>query len=213
MKRHDVALQDPPPPAAVAPLSPFVHALAEREARAWHLPRPRQRRGASEPEPRSPALAFGPHGTTAHLELRAAQDAPIVTSSATSPPLTVRRALERAGGLAGAAWLADELQRETGEPLSVRMVRDRFRNIGSHVRKLGAGYYALKDHPAPPLPRWAAWWVHARGPCPVADLVEAILKAYPNGDPRAVHAWLHQEPSPLVVTAGRVHIVTSRRPA
>ncbi len=129
-----------------------------------------------------------------------------VPAPAGDPP-TVRRELARAGGLAGAHWLAARMASLTGEEVSVRMVRDRFRNIGSNVRKLGAGYYAMRDHPAPPLNKWAAWWIHARGPTPVPELIEAILKAYPYGDAKAVHAWIYQDPSPLLVVRDVVYLV------
>jgi len=110
---------------------------------------------------------------------------------------TPRGELLRAGGLVGARYLADRMSEAEGRPVSVRQVRDRLRHSHGAVRKLGAGYYAAREHPALPVADWVERWLTAHGPQHVDSVIHAILDEYPHGDEAAVSAWLHQEPGHL----------------
>lgn len=113
------------------------------------------------------------------------------TEDPTTP--TARGELIRAGGLAGARYLADRLTDAEGREVSVRQVRDRLRHTHGAVRKVGGGYYAVREYPAVPVAQWLDSWLHAHGPKPFDHVVRLILHAYPHGDEAAVQAWLHQE--------------------
>lgn len=134
-------------------------------------------------------------------------------SSSAAPSLTPRDALERAGGVAGANWIAAWLSRRLGQPVRPRQVRDRLKHCGDGVIRLGAGYYALSAQASLSVDVWATRWLALRpAPMPVEDLVQAVLDAYPHGDPVAVRAWVHQEPGALRVRDGAVWLVSQLPP-
>lgn len=126
--------------------------------------------------------------------------------------VSAREALAELGGIAGARAVADYLTEHLGKPVSVRQVRDRFRNTGGAVRKLGAGYFATRERKAPPVLHWVeSRLVECRSE-PIAELVAAVMDAYPRGNARAVQAWLHQQPGVLAIRGGRVHFLESTGP-
>ena len=120
-------------------------------------------------------------------------------------PPTARNELVLLGGLGGAAELARRLSRRLRRRVSVRQVRDRLRHTNG-VRKLGAGYYAVRYHPAIEVADWAAARIQAHGPTDAEVLVKQILDEYPHGDRRAVNAWIYQGPGDLVVRDRTVHL-------
>lgn len=123
--------------------------------------------------------------------------------------LTPRDALERAGGIAGARWIADWLAKRLRQPVRVRQVRDRLKHYGDSILRLGAGYYAVTGTHYLPVDVWATRWLARRaGPAAVDDLVEAILDAYPRGDDMAVRCWVYQEVGALRVRDGEVWLVS-----
>lgn len=124
--------------------------------------------------------------------------------------ITARRILASAGGVAGARYLADQLGEADGRSYTVRDIRDRFRHCATAIRKLGAGYYALHVHPAPPVMSWVLEHLGQHGPTPEGDLAERIMGAYPHGHRRAVRHWLHQQPGRLFLVDGVVHAAPPR---
>ena len=133
-----------------------------------------------------------------------------VRTSGSRTPLSAREALERLGGVAGARALSVLLTDELGKSVTVRQVRDRFRNTGGKVRKLGAGYFATEDFHGHPVLHWVESRIAQFGPERMDDLVEAIMQAYPYGDRRAIRAWIHQHPGVLSTRGGFVTIVEPR---
>lgn len=129
-----------------------------------------------------------------------------------SPPsyaFTPRHALLDAGGVAGAHYIAAWLEERLGAPVKVRQVRDRLKNYGDGIERLGAGYYALAEKAALPVDIWATRWLALQPQPPhVADLVQAVLEAYPHGDPTAVRCWVHQQVGALRVREDRVWLVS-----
>jgi len=121
--------------------------------------------------------------------------------------VSAREALTRLGGLAGVRALAEFLGAQNGAAMTSRQVRDRFRNTGGSVRKLGGGYYALKHRTEPTVVDWVAARIRANGPEAVGAVVSAVLEAYPHGDGRSVEAYMHQNPSVITVRDGVVHLV------
>lgn len=134
---------------------------------------------------------------------------PIIPPAAvpTRAPMSAREALVDLGGVAGARAIAARLSEHLGRSVTVRQVRDRFRNTGGKVRKLGAGYFSTGPTEHPPVLHWVEARLAQGGAEPVDDLLEALLEAYPNGDERAVRAWLHQQPGVLSVRRGTVRVV------
>ena len=124
--------------------------------------------------------------------------------------ISAREALELLGGVAGARAVATRLSEGTEQPVTVRQVRDRFRNTGGRVRKLGAGYFATEQFQGVPVLHWVESRIEQLGPIKFDLLVDEILDAYPHGDRRAVRAWLHQHPGVLCVRGEHVMIVDSR---
>ena len=122
-------------------------------------------------------------------------------------PMSAREALSRLGGIAGARAVADFLSEHQERPVTVRQVRDRFRNTGGAVRKLGAGYFATRERKAPLVLHWVESRLVERGNESVDDLVAAVLEAFPYGDARAVQAWLQQQPGVLTVRGRQVFFV------
>ena len=120
-------------------------------------------------------------------------------------PPTARNELVLLGGVGGAATLAKRLTRRLRRRVTVRMVRDRLRHTNG-VAKLGAGYYAVRYHPAAPVAEWAEALLAQEGPIPAEDLVKRILVEYPNGDQRAVNAWVYQDPGRLLVRGRKVYL-------
>ncbi len=141
------------------------------------------------------------------IQLRAATLVPVIATRRLPP--TARNELVLLGGVGGAATLAQRLTRRLRRRVTVRMVRDRLRHTNG-VAKLGAGYYAVRYHPAAPVAEWAEAVVAQEGPIPADELVKRILMEYPNGDQRAVNAWVYQDPGQLLVRGRKVHL---RRPA
>jgi len=121
--------------------------------------------------------------------------------------MSAREALAQLGGIAGARAVADHLTEHLDKAVSVRQVRDRFRNTGGAVRKLGAGYFATRERNAPPVLHWVESRLVERRSEPIVELVAAVLDAYPHGNARAVQAWLHQQPGVLAIRGGMVHFV------
>ena len=113
--------------------------------------------------------------------------------------ISARTALESLGGLAGAKAIAEVLGERAGADLSVRQVRDRLRNTGGAVRKLGAGYYATRAHEVPRVLEFVERLLERRGTCPAEEVASEVLRAYPHGDTRAVMAWLAQDPGRVIV--------------
>ncbi len=111
------------------------------------------------------------------------------------------------GGVAGARAVAELLTQSGGQEVTVRQVRDRFRNTGGTVRKLGAGYFATRQKRLPPVLHWVEARLNEKGQEPLNDLVAAILEAYPQGDERAIYAWIHQQPGVLNVRDNVVYFV------
>ena len=124
--------------------------------------------------------------------------------------LSAREALAQLGGIAGARAVADHLTEHLDKPVSVRQVRDRFRNTGGAVRKLGAGYFATRERKAPMVLHWVESRLVERRSEPVSELVAAVLEAFPHGNARAIQAWLHQQPGVLSVRGGQVHFVDTQ---
>lgn len=123
---------------------------------------------------------------------------------AEGPPLTPREGLQRLGGIASARAIADRIAPIGGAPPSVREVRDRLRNAGDRLRKLGAGYYALSSRRADPVQDWAEARLRHLQREPLNGFCRAMLTAYPHGDLRAISAWLHQGPGPIVLRRNAV---------
>lgn len=121
--------------------------------------------------------------------------------------MSAREALSHLGGVAGARAVADYLSEHQQQPVTVRQVRDRFRNTGGAVRKLGAGYFATRERKAPLVLHWVEARLVERLSESVADLVAAVLEAFPHGDARAVQAWLQQQPGVLAVRGRQVLFV------
>ena len=121
--------------------------------------------------------------------------------------LSAREVLEQLGGVGGAGSVAQVLAEHHGRPVSVRQVRDRFRNTGGKVRKLGAGYFATKSFRGPPVLHWVESRLAELGSEPLSDLVAAVLEAYPHGNARAVRAWIHQQPGVVSLRGERVRLV------
>jgi hypothetical protein len=124
-----------------------------------------------------------------------------------SQQMSAREALERLGGVSGARAVAALLTSQNGSEVTVRQVRDRFRNTGGKVVKLGAGYFATEESDLHPVLHWVEARIAQRGPENLADLISAIMERYPNGDLRAVRAWIHQQPGILTVRSGQVCLV------
>lgn len=137
---------------------------------------------------------------------------PIVPAPVANPaaPMSAREALDRLGGVGGARAVAVLLTENLGRTVTVRQVRDRFRNTGGKVRKLGAGYFATQTFLGPPVLHWVESRITQLGNENIDDLVEAVLEAYPHGDRRAVRAWIYQHPGVLSTRGKRVTIVDSR---
>ncbi|HCH63924.1 MAG: hypothetical protein CL927_06495 [Deltaproteobacteria bacterium] len=137
---------------------------------------------------------------------------PIIPVQVVDPsiPMSAREALERLGGVAGARAVSVLLTEKLGKSVTVRQVRDRFRNTGGKVRKLGAGYFATQTFLGPPVLHWVESRISQYGPEKIDDLVTAILSAYPHGDRRAIRAWIHQQPGVLSTRGKVVTIVDAR---
>lgn len=120
-------------------------------------------------------------------------------------PATARNELVLMGGIGGAAEIARRLTRRLRKRVTVRQVRDRLRHTNG-VHKLGGGYYAVRYHPAAPLEEWVAAIIAREGPVDADELVTRIMDAFPNGDPRAINAWVFQDPATLVVRDRKVHL-------
>lgn len=121
-----------------------------------------------------------------------------------APDLTPREGLQRLGGIASARAIADRIAPVGGAAPSVREVRDRLRNAGDRLRKLGAGYYALSDRRAEPVQTWAEARLRHLHREPVTGFCRAMLSSYPHGDIRAISAWLHQARGPIVLRRNAV---------
>jgi len=134
---------------------------------------------------------------------------PIVDAPAQVQParLSAREALDRLGGVAGAGAVAELLTTHHGRPTTVRQVRDRFRNTGGTVRKLGAGYFATRSYGGASVLHWVESRLAVVGPEPLATLCDAILLAFPHGNERSVRAWIHQQPGVLSIRGDRVRLV------
>ena len=124
-------------------------------------------------------------------------------------PPTARNELVLLGGVGGANELARRLTRRMRRRVTVRQVRDRLRHTNG-VRKLGAGYYAVRYHPAIEVAAWAEARIRATGPIDAEELVKQILEEYPHGDRRAVNAWVFQDPGSLIVRDRLVHVRAPR---
>lgn len=121
--------------------------------------------------------------------------------------LSARAALEELGGVASARAIAGMLGESHGRKFTVRQVRDRFRNTGGRVRKLGAGYFALDTAGRVPVLHWVETRLLQARAESEDSLVQAILDAYPRGHERSVRGWLHQQPGVLSVHDGMVYLV------
>ena len=152
----------------------------------------------SEPDQLEPGLrrALGlSHTATISPRLLAAFLAP-----APEPKqLTPREGLQRLGGIASARAIAQRMAAPHAPPPTVREVRDRLRNAGDGLRKLGAGYYALSGRRAEPVQSWAEARLRQLHREPVTGFCRAVLATYPHGDVRAISAWLHQSRGPIVL--------------
>lgn len=137
------------------------------------------------------------------VQLRAATLVPAVATRKLPP--TARNELVLLGGVGGAAELARRLTRRLRRRVTVRMVRDRLRHTNG-VSKLGAGYYAVRYHPAIPVADWAEALVAREGSIAAEDLVKRILAEYPHGDQRAANAWVFQDPGNLIVRDRKVFL-------
>jgi len=124
--------------------------------------------------------------------------------------LSARDVLSRLGGIAGARAIAEAMTAQSGEEVTVRQIRDRLRNTGDAVRKLGAGYFAVRAQKVEPVLDWVEARLEANGSEPVEGMLAAILENYPLGDARAIVAWLHQEPGRVVVRDEVVHLAQPR---
>ncbi len=124
--------------------------------------------------------------------------------------LSAREALEELGGLAGAKAIAALLTETSGRQVTVRQVRDRFRNTGGAVRKLGAGYFATRRRRELPVADFVESLLDERSPVDAMDICQAVLSAFPNGDERAVMAWLYQDPGNIRVRDDRVSLRSPR---
>ena len=109
------------------------------------------------------------------------------------------------GGLASSHAIAEGLDPTP----TLREVRDRLKDWDG-IRKLGGGFFALRDHPAPPLGDWLSRWLGARRH-PEDDVLDAIQAAWPHGHRPSIRAWMHQDPGPVRVGQGEVWIFHSRR--
>ncbi len=124
--------------------------------------------------------------------------------------VSAREALEELGGIAGAKAIADKLDEVNQASVTVRQVRDRFRNTGGAVRKLGAGYFATRRCRDAPVGDFVQQLISSKGAMFANEVCGAILAKYPNGDERAVLAWLYQDPGPIAVRDDRVFVVAHR---
>lgn len=121
--------------------------------------------------------------------------------------MSAREALDRLGGVAGARAVARMLSEHLDRTVTVRQVRDRFRNTGGRVRKLGAGYFATQGFRGATVLHWVESRLTERGGETLDGLCRAVLEAFPHGDERAVRAWIHQQPGVLSVRGERVRLV------
>lgn len=118
------------------------------------------------------------------------------------PSARCRQALRSLGGIASARAIALVVASDGGAPLSLRRVKEALRC--REVRGLGGGYLAMSDSRRAPLVTWLVARLDRGGPLPVSEVVTLVLERWPHGDPRAVQAWLHQDPPGLVVVDGIV---------
>ena len=137
---------------------------------------------------------------------------PICAETTAEPgaKLSAREALDRLGGVAGARAVAELLSSHHGREVTARQVRDRFRNTGGAVRKLGAGYFATRSFQGAMVLHWVESRLANGGGETKDSLCQAILGAYPHGDERAIRAWLHQQPGVVSLRGERVRLVQER---
>ena len=125
---------------------------------------------------------------------------PVVTDS--SDPV---HRLASLGGLASTHVIAEGMHPRP----SIRELRDRLKSR-SDIRKLGGGYYALSEHPAPPLQDWLEGWLADRR-LPEAEVLDAIEQQWAHGHRSSIRAWIHQDPGRVRVSQNEVWIFHSRR--
>lgn len=104
--------------------------------------------------------------------------------------------------MASARAIAERVEADGGGRLSPRRVKEALR--GGEVRALGGGFLALAGSRREPLLPWLRRRLERDGPQPVEVVVALALGRWPHGDPRAVEAWLRQDPPGLVVVDGTV---------
>ena len=109
------------------------------------------------------------------------------------------------GGLASTHALAAQID----PSLSIRQMRDRLRNR-EDIRKLGGGYYALVEHPAPTLEEWVTRWLGNRR-LPENQVLDSIQIHWPHGHRPSIRGWLHQDPGSIRFTQGEIWIFRSKR--
>ena len=112
--------------------------------------------------------------------------------------VTAHAVLRDAGGVAGALYIATETAALTGYEITVRDIRDVFRHYGGGVRKIGAGYYAVRDSDAPDVFDWVCDNLTDEQRADRDIVTESVLDEYPHGDSRAVQCWFDQVGSDLV---------------
>ena len=135
------------------------------------------------------------------IDLRPAEPGGEPSPSETSPA----QILAGLGGLASSQAIAERI-----DPVpTLREMRDRLKDWDG-IRKLGGGFFALRDHPAPLLGEWLSHWLGARR-LPETEVLDAILAAWPHGHGPSIRAWMHQDPGPVRVGQGEVWIFRSRR--
>lgn len=113
-----------------------------------------------------------------------------------------RQALRDLGGIASARAIAARVEADGGGRLGTRRVKEALR--GGEVCSLGGGYLALDGGRSEPLLPWLLRRLERAGPLPVEAVVTLALGRWPHGDPRAIEAWLRQDPRGLVVVDGVV---------
>ena len=109
------------------------------------------------------------------------------------------------GGLASSHALAVKIHPRP----RIRSLRDRLKSR-EDIRKLGGGYYALKEHPAPQLVDWLIRWMGEQR-LPKEQVIDAIEEAWPHGHRPSIRAWLHQDPGAIRVSQGEVWVFRSTR--
>lgn len=124
------------------------------------------------------------------------------------PPAEINDLAQHLAALGGLAS-SHELAVQIDPSMTIRQMRDHLKNR-TDIRKLGGGYYALAEHPAPNLEVWVTRWLGTKR-LPEQHVLDAIQEHWPHGHRPSIRAWLHQDPGPIRFTQGEIWIFRSKR--